>query len=70
MSSDGNCYLASGQPLTMAYRKEYRMMTDNERQRFHYALTVLKQNGEYDRISAEHQLVSPTFALYQIHLTF
>ncbi|KAI1729973.1 common central domain of tyrosinase domain-containing protein [Ditylenchus destructor] len=57
MSSDGNCYLSSGAPLAMAYRKEYRMMTDNERQRFHYALTVLKQNGEYDRLSSEHLAV-------------
>uniref|UniRef100_A0A915E065 ShKT domain-containing protein n=1 Tax=Ditylenchus dipsaci TaxID=166011 RepID=A0A915E065_9BILA len=30
------------------------MLTDNERQRYHYALTVLKQNGEYDRLSSEH----------------
>jgi hypothetical protein len=44
---DGNCMLQNGQPLVMAYRKEYRMMNDNERQRWHYALTVLKQNGEY-----------------------
>ncbi|CAJ0581059.1 unnamed protein product, partial [Mesorhabditis spiculigera] len=51
---NGNCILASGQPLTMAYRKEYRMMTDDERNRWHNALNVLKRNGEYDRLSAEH----------------
>lgn len=58
MRSDGNCYLGSGKPLLMAYRKEYRMMTDYERARFHYVLTILKMNGEYDRLSAEHQSVS------------
>lgn len=58
MRSDGNCYLVSGNPLTMAYRKEYRMLSDYERARFHYALTVLKLNGEYDRLSSEHQSVS------------
>jgi len=57
MRSDGNCHLSSGQPLTMAYRKEYRTLSDNERQRFHYALAMLKQSGEYDRLSAEHQSI-------------
>ncbi|KAH7694751.1 CBN-TYR-2 protein, partial [Aphelenchoides avenae] len=52
---DGNCVLASGYPLAMAYRKEYRMMTDDERYRFHYAMNVLKRNGEYDRLSREHR---------------
>ncbi len=58
MMPDNNCYLANGQPLLMAYRKEYRVMTDNERQRFHYAMNVLKQSGEYDRVSLEHRSVS------------
>ena len=31
-------------------RKEYRMMTDDERNRFHAALNVLKQNGKYSQI--------------------
>uniref|UniRef100_A0A914YXP4 ShKT domain-containing protein n=1 Tax=Panagrolaimus superbus TaxID=310955 RepID=A0A914YXP4_9BILA len=57
MAPDGNCMLANGSPLAMAYRKEYRMMTDNERQRFHNALNMLKRNGEYDRIGSEHQIV-------------
>jgi hypothetical protein len=41
----------------MAYRKEYRMMNDDERWRWHRALTILKQSGEYDRISQEHLVV-------------
>lgn len=53
----GNCILSSGQPLGMAYRKEYRMLSDEERQRWHAALTTLKRNGEYDRISSEHLAV-------------
>ncbi|KAI6176630.1 ShKT domain-containing protein [Aphelenchoides bicaudatus] len=57
MAPDGNCMLQSGQPLVMAYRKEYRMMTEDERWRWHRALTVLKQNGEYDRLSSEHLAV-------------
>lgn len=58
MAPDGNCMLRNGQPLAMAYRKEYRMMTDDERARFHNALNLLKRNGEYDRLSAQHMVVS------------
>ncbi|PAV76097.1 hypothetical protein WR25_21565 [Diploscapter pachys] len=50
----GNCILANGQPLLMSYRKEYRMMTEDERNRWHRALNVLKRNGEYDRMSYQH----------------
>lgn len=42
----------------MGYRKEYRMMTDMERDRFHEALRVLKNRGEYDRFAFEHRAVS------------
>ncbi|CAD5220573.1 unnamed protein product [Bursaphelenchus xylophilus] len=55
--NNGNCILQSGQPLAMGYRKEYRMLNDDERRRWHYALTVLKQSGEYDRLSGEHMVV-------------
>ncbi|KAK5969825.1 Common central domain of tyrosinase [Trichostrongylus colubriformis] len=50
----GQCVLSNGVILTMAFRKEYRMMTDDERNRWHRALATLKANGEYDRISREH----------------
>lgn len=56
--SNGNCILANGYPLPMAYRKEYRMMTDDERRRWHFALQTMKRNGEYDRFAREHQSVS------------
>jgi tyrosinase len=33
-------------------------LIDDERQRFHWALGVLKMSGEYDRFSEEHRRVS------------
>ncbi|VBB27738.1 unnamed protein product [Acanthocheilonema viteae] len=51
------CILPDGQLLTMGYRKEYRMLTENERLRFFNAITMLKRSGEYDRMSSEHQMV-------------
>ncbi|EPB76075.1 shTK domain protein [Ancylostoma ceylanicum] len=50
----GHCVLSNGAVLQMAYRKEYRMLTDDERNRWHNALTTLKMNGEYDRLSRQH----------------
>ncbi|TKR68425.1 hypothetical protein L596_024414 [Steinernema carpocapsae] len=55
MVPDGNCHMRDGEILKMGYRKEYRMMTDDERNRWHGALNTLKRNGEYDRLSSEHQ---------------
>ncbi|KAE9548039.1 hypothetical protein FO519_008752, partial [Halicephalobus sp. NKZ332] len=49
-----NCILPNGQPLRKAIRKEYRMMTDVERNRFHTALRKLKDSGEYDNIGIIH----------------
>uniref|UniRef100_A0AC34FE54 ShKT domain-containing protein n=1 Tax=Panagrolaimus sp. ES5 TaxID=591445 RepID=A0AC34FE54_9BILA len=53
----GQCVLSNGQQLRPALRKEYRQMTDNERQRFHSVLQQLKRNGEYDRLSEQHRQV-------------
>ncbi|ETN74955.1 shTK domain protein [Necator americanus] len=50
----GHCVLSNGVILQMAYRKEYRMMTEDERNRWHNALATLKMNGEYDRLSRQH----------------
>ncbi|KAK6055335.1 common central domain of tyrosinase [Cooperia oncophora] len=41
----------------MALRKEYRMMTDNERNRWNNAIIQLKRSGEYDRLSVMHRQV-------------
>ncbi|KAI3413411.1 hypothetical protein GPALN_010905 [Globodera pallida] len=48
------CQLANGQPLRKALRKEYRMLTDDERARYHAALKAIKQSGEYDNIARIH----------------
>lgn len=44
--------------LTMAYRKEYRMLSEDERLRYHNALNALKRSGEYDRLGTQHRSVS------------
>ncbi|WKY02555.1 hypothetical protein Q1695_016098 [Nippostrongylus brasiliensis] len=55
---NGNgCMLPNGQPYLMAYRKEYRIMTDNERMRWNNAIIQLKRSGEYDRLSVMHRQV-------------
>ncbi|CAI5445794.1 unnamed protein product [Caenorhabditis angaria] len=51
------CILPNGQPYLMSYRKEYRMMSDNERMRWHNAMMQLKRSGEYDRLSVMHRQV-------------
>lgn len=58
----GHCVLSNGVVLRMAYRKEYRMMTDDERNRWHNALATLKANGEYDRLSRQHLDVGAVLA--------
>ncbi|WKX91862.1 hypothetical protein Q1695_010135 [Nippostrongylus brasiliensis] len=50
----GACTLPNGQVLKKAIRKEIRMMTDDERQKYYTAVRTLKSNGEYDRISRIH----------------
>ncbi|CAJ0598332.1 unnamed protein product [Cylicocyclus nassatus] len=50
----GHCVLSNGAILQMAYRKEYRMLTEDERRRWHNALTTLKLNGEFDRLGRIH----------------
>ncbi|VDK73872.1 unnamed protein product, partial [Anisakis simplex] len=54
IGSNNQCVLENGRPLTMAYRKEFRMMSDDERNRYHRAMTELKSSGEYDRLTVEH----------------
>ncbi|XGW23343.1 hypothetical protein V3C99_005520 [Haemonchus contortus] len=54
LAPNGACTLPNGQPLRKAIRKELRMMSDDERERFNQAVRTLKQNGEFDRISRIH----------------
>ncbi|KAL6726722.1 hypothetical protein Aduo_008663 [Ancylostoma duodenale] len=57
VTGNGGCILPNGQPYLMALRKEYRMMTDNERNRWNNAILQLKRSGEYDRLSVMHRQV-------------
>uniref|UniRef100_A0A915AJX6 Tyrosinase copper-binding domain-containing protein n=1 Tax=Parascaris univalens TaxID=6257 RepID=A0A915AJX6_PARUN len=57
IGAGNQCILPDGQILKMSYRKEYRMLTDDERNRWHYALAELKRSGEYDQLSMQHQVV-------------
>ncbi|CAJ0587612.1 unnamed protein product, partial [Mesorhabditis spiculigera] len=43
-----------GVPLTKSIRKEYHMLTDAERERYHAALTKLKEKGVYDVFATFH----------------
>ncbi|KAL3121232.1 hypothetical protein niasHT_000385 [Heterodera trifolii] len=58
MRRDGLCYLPSGKPLSMAYRKEYRMLSDEERRRFHVAMNELKRQGIYRFFGTQHRRVA------------
>ncbi|MFH4973696.1 hypothetical protein AB6A40_000405 [Gnathostoma spinigerum] len=51
------CILPNGKPLLMGYRKEYRMLSEDERNRWHQTLAVLKNSGEYDRMGRIHESV-------------
>jgi tyrosinase len=57
IGAGGQCFLRNGQPLRPALRREYRTLSDYERQRFHQVLQQLKANGEYDRMSDQHRQV-------------
>ncbi|EPB75538.1 hypothetical protein ANCCEY_05360 [Ancylostoma ceylanicum] len=48
------CLLPNGEELKKAVRKEYRSLTDEERERYHKAVRTIKQNGEYDKLSMIH----------------
>lgn len=56
-SADGKCHLHDGQILQRAVRKEIRMLSDNERERFFNAIRQLKLSGEYDRLAIIHRQV-------------
>ncbi|KAI6170449.1 putative tyrosinase-like protein tyr-3 [Aphelenchoides bicaudatus] len=50
-TQNGECVLPDGEKLAKAIRKEYRTLTDEERQSFHNAMWKLKQNGDFDDIA-------------------
>ncbi|ETN85844.1 common central domain of tyrosinase, partial [Necator americanus] len=53
-SGGSNCVLRNGQRLGKALRKEYRVMTNVERNRYHTAMWTIKGNGDYDQLSRIH----------------
>ncbi|CAJ0942683.1 unnamed protein product, partial [Mesorhabditis belari] len=57
LGPQSQCFLSNGYMLGMSTRREYRMLSDNERFRFHNALVQLKRSGDYDRLSAMHRQV-------------
>lgn len=48
------CILPNGEILKKAIRKEYRTLTDQERQKYHAALLKLMERGVFDEIAAIH----------------
>uniref|UniRef100_A0A1I7WS93 Tyrosinase_Cu-bd domain-containing protein n=1 Tax=Heterorhabditis bacteriophora TaxID=37862 RepID=A0A1I7WS93_HETBA len=49
-----NCVLSNGQELSKGLRVEYRMMTDDQRMRYHTAMWTIKGSGEYNVLSRIH----------------
>jgi tyrosinase len=41
--------------MQKAMRKEYRLLTDEDRRRFHNAMWRIKQNGRFDALAKLHQ---------------
>uniref|UniRef100_A0A1I8BFJ2 Tyrosinase_Cu-bd domain-containing protein n=1 Tax=Meloidogyne hapla TaxID=6305 RepID=A0A1I8BFJ2_MELHA len=79
-SSDGSvndCTLPNGQKFQKAYRKELRMMSDEERDRLFKCIRKLKDSGEYDAIALLHREAydsggahgGPAFCLFHRELT-
>uniref|UniRef100_A0A913HEI6 Guanylate cyclase domain-containing protein n=1 Tax=Strongyloides stercoralis TaxID=6248 RepID=A0A913HEI6_STRER len=58
LGPNGQCMLPNGGVLQKSLRREIRTLSDNERQRYFAAVRVLKNNGEYDRLSAQHRSVA------------
>ncbi|EYC33685.1 hypothetical protein Y032_0002g930 [Ancylostoma ceylanicum] len=53
----GECMLQTKdgyRTLKKAVRKEYRMLTDQERKRYHKAMNKIKKNGVYDKLAKLH----------------
>jgi tyrosinase len=48
------CNLPNGQQLRKSVRKEYRVMSDEERNRYHGAMLAIKRNGAFDEIARLH----------------
>ncbi|MFH4974416.1 hypothetical protein AB6A40_001125 [Gnathostoma spinigerum] len=52
---DGRCRLPNGEWLQKAIRKEYRLLTNEERNRYVSVLNILKTNGIYSQLHKIHK---------------
>ncbi|VDM67872.1 unnamed protein product, partial [Strongylus vulgaris] len=50
----GRCVLRNGAVLGQAFRREYRVLSDAERNRFHSAMWAIKNSGVYDYFARIH----------------
>ncbi|CAJ0949733.1 unnamed protein product, partial [Mesorhabditis belari] len=50
-----NTCIYQNKPMRKLIRKEYRMMTDEERERFHQAIKTMKENGKYNEMASIHE---------------
>ncbi|KIH68241.1 hypothetical protein ANCDUO_01420 [Ancylostoma duodenale] len=48
---DTSCVLPNGNILARAVRREYRMLSEQQRERYHNAMNVIKKNGVYDDLA-------------------
>ncbi|KAL6725892.1 hypothetical protein Aduo_007914 [Ancylostoma duodenale] len=48
---DTSCVLPNGNILARAVRREYRMLSEQQRERYHNAMNVIKRNGVYDDLA-------------------
>uniref|UniRef100_A0A1I8AZL9 Tyrosinase_Cu-bd domain-containing protein n=1 Tax=Meloidogyne hapla TaxID=6305 RepID=A0A1I8AZL9_MELHA len=62
--SINDCTLLNGQKVQKAYRKEIRMLTDEERNNFFNAIKEMKKNGDYDYFAAVHRDASYTNCIH------
>uniref|UniRef100_A0A915NRT3 Tyrosinase copper-binding domain-containing protein n=1 Tax=Meloidogyne floridensis TaxID=298350 RepID=A0A915NRT3_9BILA len=53
--STNDCTLPNGQKVQKALRKEIRLLTEEERNKFFKALREMKNNGDYDYFAAVHR---------------
>nr|CAD2195004.1 unnamed protein product [Meloidogyne enterolobii] len=51
------CILPNGSHLKKSVRKEFRMLSDKEREKFNKILRIMKETGDYDRFAKQHRRV-------------
>ncbi|RCN47521.1 hypothetical protein ANCCAN_06418 [Ancylostoma caninum] len=54
INGGSQCVFRNGTVLKRAVRKEYRMLTNGERKRYHNAMNAIKRSGVYDELAGIH----------------